>query len=113
VAVAPAAVGWTGQKIVLRFDRWRSSRFDWDPAKAASNRRKHGVSFEEASQVFDDPLVLLLADLEHSEPRIVAIGASAVGRTLFVVSVEIGEDVLRIVSARRASKTERRSYEED
>ena len=87
--------------------------FEWDPSKAAANRRKHGISFEEAAAVFDDPVVLLLADLEHGEPRIVAIGASNRGRVLFVVSVEIDEDVMRIISARKATRSERRSYEED
>jgi uncharacterized protein len=87
--------------------------FDWDPSKAAANRRKHGISFEEATAVFDDPIVLLLADLEHGEPRIIAIGASNRERVLFVVSVEIDEDVMRIVSARKATRSERRSYEED
>ena len=67
--------------------------FEWDPRKAAANRRKHGVSFEEATTVFDDPAALLLADLEHGEPRIVAIGTSSRQRVLFVVSVEIDEDV--------------------
>jgi uncharacterized DUF497 family protein len=57
--------------------------------------------------------VLLLADLEHGEPRIVAIGASSRQRVLFVVSVEIEEDVMRIISARKASGSERKTYEED
>ena len=87
--------------------------FEWDPSKAAANRRKHGVTFEEAATVFDDPVVLLLADLEHGEPRIVAIGASNRGQALFVLSVEIDEDVMRIISARKATRSERRSYEED
>ena len=87
--------------------------FVWDPSKAASNRRKHGVSFEEAVEVFDDPVALLFADLEHGEPRIVAIGVSSRGRTLFVVSVDVEDDVMRIISARRASRSERRSYEEE
>jgi uncharacterized protein len=87
--------------------------FVWDPRKAAINRRKHGVSFEEAATVFDDPVVLLLADLEHGEARIVAIGLSSRERVLFVVSVEVDVDVMRIVSARKASGSERRSYEED
>lgn len=87
--------------------------FEWDPSKAAANRRKHGVSFEEGATVLDDPVVLLLADLEHGEPRIVAIGVSNRGRALFVVSVEVDEDVMRIVSARKATRSERRSYEED
>jgi len=86
---------------------------DWDPQKAASNRRKHGVSFEEAKTVFDDPLVLLLADWDHGEPRIIAIGTATSERVLFVVSVERAQDVLRIVTARRATKTERKRYEEN
>jgi Ribonuclease toxin, BrnT, of type II toxin-antitoxin system len=56
---------------------------------------------------------LLLADLEHGEPRIVAIGTSNRQRVLFVVSVEIDEDLMRIVSARKATASERKSYEED
>ena len=87
--------------------------FDWDPQKAASNRRKHGVSFEEAKTVFDDPLVLLLADWDHGEPRIIAIGTATSERVLFVVSVERAQDLLRIVTARRATKTERKRYEEN
>jgi uncharacterized DUF497 family protein len=86
--------------------------FDWDPVKAASNRRKHGVSFEDATTVFDDPLALFLADWEHGEPRIVVIGTARSARVLFVVSVEQAGDVLRLVSARRATKAERRQYEE-
>jgi uncharacterized DUF497 family protein len=86
--------------------------FDWDPRKAASNRRKHGVSFEDAQTVFDDPLVLFIADWEHGEPRIVAIGTARSTRILFVVSVELEDDVMRIISARRASKPERERYEE-
>ena len=63
--------------------------------------------------MFDDPAGLLLADLEHGEPRIVAIGTSSRQRVLFVVSVEIDEDLMRIVSARKATASERKSYEED
>lgn len=87
-------------------------RFDWDPRKAATNHRKHRVTFEEARTVFDDPAALFLADLDHGEPRIVVIGSSASERVLFVVSVEIEADVLRIISARRATPAERASYEE-
>lgn len=86
--------------------------FDWDPRKAASNRRKHGVSFDEAQTVFDDPLVLFIADWEHGEPRIVAIGTAESARILFVVSVELEDDFMRIVSARRATRSERKRYEE-
>ena len=86
--------------------------FDWDPRKAASNRRKHGVSFEDAQTVFDDPLVLFIADWKHGEPRIVAIGTAKSARILFVVSVELEDEVIRIISARRATKPERKRYEE-
>jgi uncharacterized DUF497 family protein len=86
--------------------------FDWDPHKAVSNRRKHGVSFEDARTVFDDPLALFIADWEHDEPRIIAIGTARSARILFVVSVELEDDVIRIISARRATKSERKQYEE-
>jgi uncharacterized protein len=86
--------------------------FAWDPRKALTNRRKHGVSFEEATTVFDDPLALFAADWEHGEPRLVAIGQSNLGRVLLVVSLELGER-MRIISARKATQQERQRYEED
>ena len=86
--------------------------FDWEPRKAASNQRKHGVSFEEAAEVFDDPLALYVADLDHAEIRLVIIGSSSRGRLLYVVSVELEGDEIRIVSARRATRNERLRYEE-
>ena len=61
--------------------------------------------------MFDDPFVLLLADWEHGDPRIAAIGAASTGRMLFVVSASIENDVVRIVSARRATRKERQRYE--
>jgi uncharacterized DUF497 family protein len=91
----------------------RHVSFKWDPRKAASNLRKHGVSFNEASTVFDDPLVLLVADWEHGEPRIVAIGTALSERVLFVVIVELEGDSMRIITARRATTRERQRYEED
>jgi uncharacterized DUF497 family protein len=84
----------------------------WDPRKALANRRKHGISFEEATTVFDDPLVLFAADWEHGEPRLVALGSSNAGRVLFVVSCEIEDELMRIVSARKATSQERQRYEE-
>lgn len=84
----------------------------WDQRKAAGNRRKHGVSFEEAATVFDDPFVLLMADVENGEPRIVAIGSSNDRRVLFVVSTDWEGEVVRIISARRATRKERQAYEE-
>ncbi len=84
----------------------------WDPIKAASNYRKHGVSFEEAATVLDDPLARFGADWEHGERRQVAIGMSSRRRLLFVVCVEFDGELFRIVSARRATAHERRRYEE-
>ncbi|HSB81166.1 MAG TPA: BrnT family toxin [Candidatus Methylomirabilis sp.] len=87
--------------------------FEWDDAKAAANRRKHGVSFDEAATVFDDPLVNIFHDEEHSvvEDRWIAIGGSNRGR-LLVVSHAYREDRTRIISARKATANEVREYEE-
>ena len=89
-------------------------RFTWDQRKAAANRRKHGVSFEEAATAFGDPLSLTIPDPEHSqaEDRFVLLGQSARQRLLVVVHVERAADEYRIISARTATRTERRQYEE-
>lgn len=86
---------------------------EWDPVKAASNLRKHEVSFEEAATALADDLSVTGADPEHSvgESRFVTFGTSIAGRLLVVGHTERG-DVLRIISARRATKRERRIYEE-
>jgi uncharacterized DUF497 family protein len=84
----------------------------WDPVKAASNYRKHGVTFEEAATVLDDELVRIDADLRHGEARQVAVGMSSRSRLIFVVSLELDGDVIRLISARRATTSERRTYEE-
>lgn len=88
--------------------------FEWDPEKAHHNAEKHGVTFEEASTVFGDPLSLTLADPLHSsdEERFVLIGESVGRRILVVVHREHG-DTIRIISARVATGRERRSYAED
>jgi uncharacterized protein len=88
-------------------------RFTWDPAKAAANLGKHGVSFEDASTVFRNPLAKILPDPTHSEQeqRELIIGHSAGGRLLLVVFTET-DNCLRIISARDASAHERREYEE-
>lgn len=88
-------------------------RFEWDANKAASNERKHGVSFNEASTVFGDPLSITIADPDHSaeEARFVMIGASARQRLLVVVHTARG-DRIRLISARAASGRERKEYEE-
>ena len=87
--------------------------FEWDAAKAAANRRKHGVSFEEAATVFLDPYAQVFddPDSETSESRFLLVGVSAARRTLVVVHVERRER-LRIISAREATRHERRKVEE-
>ncbi|MBM3219947.1 MAG: BrnT family toxin [Candidatus Rokubacteria bacterium] len=86
--------------------------FEWDPAKAATNRRKHGVTFDEASTVFGDPLALMIADPDHSEQedRYVLVGASVRERVLVVAFVE-RPPWTRLISARPATRSERRRYE--
>ncbi len=88
-------------------------RFEWDSGKAAKNLRKHGVSFHEAISAFYDPLATTGDDPDHSEDeeRLVTFGFSSAGR-LIVVSHTERDDVIRIISARRATHTEREIYEE-
>ncbi|OGQ17172.1 MAG: hypothetical protein A2138_27170 [Deltaproteobacteria bacterium RBG_16_71_12] len=85
--------------------------FRWDEAKARANHAKHGVSFEEAAEVFADPLALVVEDVAHPE-RLIIIGSSMSARVLLVVFIERDEDRIRIVSARLATSHERRHYEE-
>ena len=84
-------------------------KFEWDPVKARVNLTKHGVSFEEASTAFGDPLSLSIRDPDtpQNEPRHVLIGVSWFDRTLVVVHGELG-DTIRIISARKATRRERR-----
>jgi uncharacterized DUF497 family protein len=86
---------------------------EWDPRKAKSNLRKHGVSFEEAATALSDPMAITGADPDHSitEYRYVTFGVSVRGRLLVVSHTEEGETI-RIISARKASKGEREIYEE-
>ncbi|MBI4705986.1 MAG: BrnT family toxin [Deltaproteobacteria bacterium] len=84
--------------------------FVWDPAKARANLRKHRVSFAEAAMVFGDPFAIYEPEPRHPERGIV-IGASAEQRILFVVHIHILEDeLIRIISARRATRAEERRY---
>ncbi len=87
--------------------------FEWDTAKARQNVRKHGVSFEEASTVFADPLALTIDDPLHSdeEDRFITLGESQRRRLLVVVFTDRGERI-RIISARVATRRERKDYEE-
>jgi hypothetical protein len=86
---------------------------EWDPNKADSNLEKHGVPFDEAATAFGDPLSLTIADPDHSdgEERFVLLGQSFAGRLMVVVHTYRGERI-RIISARIATKQERRSYED-
>jgi len=87
--------------------------FEFDPGKALSNRKKHGVTFEEAITVFYDPLASTLPDDQHShdESRMITIGRSDQGRLLFVVYTETGS-VLRLIGARAVTAFERKQYED-
>ena len=88
-------------------------RFEWDSAKDAANQRKHGVSFEESSTVFEDEHALLVEDSEHSgdEDRFVLLGLSAALRILIVCHCyRASDEVIRIISARKADRSERRDY---
>jgi uncharacterized DUF497 family protein len=89
-------------------------RFVWNPKKAASNSRKHGISFEEASTVFGDYLAVTGADPDHSvgEQRWMTFGVSSRRRLLAVSHTEEEEDIIRIISARPATPRERKLYEE-
>ncbi len=87
--------------------------FEWDDEKAQKNFRKHGVTFEEATTIFGDPLSLTIDDPLHSkgEHRFVTIGQSVRQRTLVVVHTDRGNHV-RVISARVAARKEREQYEE-
>lgn len=93
--------------------------FEWDASKARENHRKHKVRFEEAKTVFNDPLQLAFPDDLHSEheERCISIGLSANGRLLIVVHIEredaaVEETTIRIISCRKATALERKTYEE-
>jgi uncharacterized DUF497 family protein len=88
-------------------------RFEWDARKARRNLRKHRVSFEEATTAFRDPLSVTAPDLTHSsaESRFVTFGLSANGKLLTISHTERGASI-RIITARRATKQERKIYEE-
>ena len=88
-------------------------KFEWDPDKAALNLRSHGVSFQEASTVFGDPLAGTIPDSLHStdEPRFVTIGMTT-GQRLVAVAHTDREDRIRIISARHATRAEKKKHEE-
>ena len=87
--------------------------FEWDERKAAGNLKKHKVSFDEARTVFSDPFSITIDDPEHSadEFRFIDIGSSSDGTILVVSYTE--RNKIRLISARKATKTERKTYEEE
>lgn len=89
-------------------------KFTWDEKKSDSNKRKHGVTFVEAQSCFFDPFHILIDDPDHSnnEERMILIGMSMQSRLLVIVHIEKVENEIRIISARKATKKERKQYEE-
>ena len=85
--------------------------FEWDSEKADTNLQKHGVSFHAACEVFFDPFVRLLDACDPTESREAAVGYTGGEQLLFVVHVIRHEEIIRIVSAREATREERRQYE--
>jgi uncharacterized DUF497 family protein len=87
--------------------------FDWDPEKADSNVKKHGVTFAEAATAFGDPLSITIPDPDHSfgEARFILLGVSFQGRLVVVVHTE-ARDSIRIICARLATRAEQKSYEQ-
>lgn len=86
--------------------------FQWDPDKAKANRKKHGVDFADAVAVLEDPYALTRNDPHSREERFVTLGLDALGR-LVVVSWTYRQDDIRIITARRATRSEARSYPDE
>jgi uncharacterized DUF497 family protein len=85
----------------------------WDPRKAAENLRSHDVACADAATVLDDPFAITIADPEHDEQRFITLGADLTGRLLVVVYAYAGAEEIRIISAREASRGERRRYADE
>ena len=83
----------------------------WDPDKAATNLQKHGVSFADAVAVFSDVFALTIPDDVAAEERFITLGTDAFGRLLLISYTWRGEDTIRIISARKATRSERTQYE--
>ncbi|MFZ2362392.1 MAG: BrnT family toxin [Anaerolineae bacterium] len=84
--------------------------YEWDPIKARSNLRKHDIDFADAATVFSDDYALTISDDDPDEERFVTMGMDALGRILVVVFTWRGQDI-RIISARKAERHERKQYE--
>ncbi len=88
--------------------------FEWDDEKAISNLKKHDASFEEGATIFNDPLIATILDPDHSkdEERFISMGISVQGRLLVVVHTE-REERIRLISCRKATSVERKTYEKN
>ena len=88
--------------------------FEWDDEKANSNLKKHGVNFDEAATIFNDPRIATISDPDHSEEeeRYVSIGMSVIMRLVSVIHTYRKERI-RLISARKATKAEKKNYEND
>lgn len=89
-------------------------QYEWDSSKARNNVRRHRISFDEAVTVFLDPFALTFDDPDHSiaERRFITLGTSTRGRVPFVAHADRDQELVRIISARRATPTERHAYQE-
>nr|VFJ68117.1 MAG: hypothetical protein BECKFM1743A_GA0114220_104654 [Candidatus Kentron sp. FM]VFJ77725.1 MAG: hypothetical protein BECKFM1743C_GA0114222_110251 [Candidatus Kentron sp. FM]VFK10508.1 MAG: hypothetical protein BECKFM1743B_GA0114221_101428 [Candidatus Kentron sp. FM] len=90
-------------------------KFEWGPEKSLTNEKKHGIGFIEATTIFGDPFELTIADPDHSvgEYRFISIARSDVGNLLVVSYTERHKNSIRIISARRAERTEKKQYEQN
>jgi uncharacterized DUF497 family protein len=84
--------------------------FEWDEEKNKLNQKRHGIAFEDAKLVFNDPFMVILPDLYHGEEEERWLAIGMVSRVLFVVFTERGENVVRIISARVGTRSEERLY---
>ena len=89
-----------------------NSGFEWDDEKAQSNLKKHGVSFDEATTIFNDPRIATISNPDHSEDeeRYISIGMSVIMRLLSIIHT-FREERIRLISARKATRAEKKNYE--
>ena len=85
-------------------------KLEWDVRKQRENLRKHGVEFADAGAVLEDPAAITVEDTDHDEQRFVTLGMDAIGRMLVVVYSYPGLDGIRIISARKADRSESKNY---
>ena len=123
IFVETTSGSWVGHPLTHRMDnvytlsmdvlyRYEGLEFVWDVHKAASNIEKHGIRFEQACEVFLDPLARLVDAGVEDEARDALLGEVAQGKLLFVVHIERESEAIRIISARAATATERKDYED-